>query len=190
MSTYNKLTKAVSLIILMILLINSLIYIEARQFKSLFILLFAILLILFIFIAKNNLLLPPNFALAATLFVFLTLFLGEICDFYTKFWIWDLLLHFISGIYLVIIAMFIFKNTLIKSPNTNYLKYIILIIFSAFSFSICIGTLWEIYEFICDYFFKTDMVKGGLEDTLSDIISNTIGAFIPSIIYFIKFLKK
>ena len=189
MSTYNKLTKTVSLIILMILLVNSLIYIDARQFKNLFILLFAILLILFIFIAKNNLLLPPNFALAATLFVFLTLFLGEICNFYTRFWIWDLFLHFISGIYLVIIAFFIYKNSFKKNLNINYTKYIFLITLSAFSFSICIGTLWELFKFICDYFFKTSMVKDGFEDTISDLIAKTFGAFITSIIFYIKLLK-
>lgn len=46
------------------------------------------------------------------------------------------------------------------------------------------------FEFVGDYLFKTSMVKGGLEDTSTDLLVKIIAAFITSIIYYFRNLKK
>ena len=46
-----------------------------------------------LFSARFNIRLPLSFLAAISLFVFGTLFLGEVFDFYNRFWWWDVLLH-------------------------------------------------------------------------------------------------
>ncbi|WP_192875367.1 hypothetical protein [Clostridium taeniosporum] len=61
----------------------------------------------------------------------------------------------------------------------------------AFNFSITLGTLWEMVEFLGDYLFKLNMVNGGLEDTASDLLIKILFAFITSIIcYYNNFKSK
>ncbi|BCZ45894.1 hypothetical protein psyc5s11_19610 [Clostridium gelidum] len=56
--------------------------------------------------------------------------------------------------------------------------------------SITLGTLWEMIEFLADYFFKADMVNGGLEDTATDLLIKIFFAFITSIIWYYRKMKK
>src|SRR5690554_3698098 len=44
-----------------------------------------------------NVFIPPEFVLLAIVFVFASLFLGEIHEYYTRFWWWDIVLHSSSG---------------------------------------------------------------------------------------------
>ena len=48
--------------------------------------------------SRVGLRLPPSFLAAIALFVLATLYLGEVYDFYDRFWWWDLVLHFGSAI--------------------------------------------------------------------------------------------
>ena len=52
----------------------------------------------------------------------------------------------------------------------------------AFVFAIAIGTFWELFEFGMDSFFGTNMQQGGLTDTMQDLIVNSIGALIISVL--------
>ncbi|WP_224037433.1 hypothetical protein [Clostridium gelidum] len=45
-------------------------------------------------------------------------------------------------------------------------------------------------EFLADYFFKADMVNGGLEDTATDLLIKIFFAFITSIIWYYRKMKK
>ena len=47
---------------------------------------------------------PPEFELLAILFIFATLFLGEVRGYYVKFWWWDVLMHAGSGFLLGIMG--------------------------------------------------------------------------------------
>lgn len=139
---------------------------------------------------KKKILLPSNFQLISVLFIILTLYFGEIKKFYVKFWWWDLFLHGLFGCYAVIIALNIIQGIIIKEKGTTEKRFIIFTLIFAFSFSITLGTLWEMFEFIGDYFFKTDMVNGGLEDTASDLIIKILFAFITSIVWYCYKSKK
>ena len=47
--------------------------------------------------SRVGLRLPPSFLTAIALFVLATLYLGEVYDFYNRFWWWGLVLHFGSA---------------------------------------------------------------------------------------------
>ena len=51
----------------------------------------------------------------------------------------------------------------------------------AFVFAVAIGTFWELFEFGMDQIFGTAMQKTGRDDTMSDLLMNTVGASIGSL---------
>jgi len=117
--------------------------------------------------------LPLSFLAAISLFLFATLFLGEIFDFYNKFWWWDVLLHASSAVGFGIIG-FLFIFYLFQGDRYNAPPWALGVI--AFCVALAIGTLWEIFEFAMDEIFGLNMQKSGLVDTMSDLIVDTIGA--------------
>jgi hypothetical protein len=133
--------------------------------------------------------LPPSFQLITILFIFSAQYLGEIRKFYLKFWWWDLLLHAVSGSYVVIIAIYLNKSSNRKKQEVTEHQFIILNTIFAFGFSIALGTLGEIFEFIGDYLLKTNMIKGGLNDTATDLIIKILAALITSLFITYKSCK-
>ena len=124
---------------------------------------------------------PVEFEVLAVIFIYASLFLGEVHGYYVRFWWWDLVLHTSSGFLLGILGFL-----LVDVLNEN--EYIELdlephfVAFFAFLFAIGFGTFWEIFEFMIDNIFDTNMQKSGLQDTMWDLIVNCIGALIISIL--------
>lgn len=118
--------------------------------------------------------LPVAFFAAVTAFVFGTIFLGEVFDFYEQYWWWDLLMHGGSAVGFGLVG-FIFVFMLFEGDR--YAAPAWALCFFAFCFAVTIGVLWEIFEFSMDQFFGFNMQKTGLLDTMSDLIVNIIGAF-------------
>lgn len=126
---------------------------------------------------KYNINIPLDFELVIILFIYTSLFLGEIINFYNYFWWWDILLHFSSAIAFAFIG-FIVLFILFKTNKINS-QPIWVAIFS-FCFSISIGVMWEIFEFSMDQAFGLNMQKSGLIDTMGDLMSDGIGAMLAS----------
>lgn len=128
--------------------------------------------------------LPLNFIAAIAVFLFATLFLGEVLDFYERYWWWDLVLHGGSaagfGLIGVIFALFLFEGDRYAAP-----PWALSLI--AFSFAVTIGGLWEIFEFAMDQLFGLNMQKTGLDDTMWDLIVNAAGAFLAAGFGFLYF---
>ena len=190
----NKLTIAIAILFEIILITTSIISIQSKQFKSLYLLLMAIVGILLPFIITRiamakKIKLPSSFELISLLFIILTLYFGEINKFYVLFWWWDLLLHGMFGSYVVIIALHLIQGIIIKEKNSTDERFTLFTVIFAFSFSITLGTLWELFEFLGDYFFNANMVNGGLEDTATDLLIKTLFAFITCIICYRRKLK-
>lgn len=190
----SKLSSIVALLIEIILLISAIFIIKSKQWQDLTFLLLAIVLIIVPFTIthianKKNIVLPSNFQLVCIVFILLTIYFGELKKFYIRFWWWDLFIHTIFGTYGVVIALSVAKGIFKKDETITKKKFVIFILIYAFSFSIALGTLWEVFEFLGDYFLKTHMIKGGLEDTLSDIIVKVISAYITCVIYYYKLIK-
>mgnify|MGYP000844954191 FL=1 len=124
---------------------------------------------------KYKIYIPLDFEFVIIFFVYASLFLGEVGDFYGRFWWWDVFLHTFSAIafcFLGFIAFFLlFKAEKIKTHP------IWIAIFS-FCFSVTIAALWEIFEFIMDQTFGTNMQKSGLYDTMGDLISASVSSLL------------
>ena len=119
--------------------------------------------------------LPAGFELLAVLFVFASLFLGEVRGYYTRFWWWDALLHTGAGFLLGILGFLLVYSLNERGLGSLQLKPSFVALFS-FTFSLALGALWEIFEFGMDQIFGLNMQKSGLVDTMWDLIVNVIGA--------------
>ena len=140
---------------------------------------FLITLLPAMFSRRFQIRLPLGFLAAISLFVFATLFLGEVFDFYNRFWWWwDVLLHGISAIGFGIIG-FLFVFFLFQGDRYAAPPWALAVI--AFAFAVAIGTLWEIFEFGADQILGLNMQKSGLSDTMSDLIVDSLGAFTGAI---------
>jgi hypothetical protein len=118
---------------------------------------------------------PPVFDLLTILFIFASLFLGEVHGYYLRFPWWDLLLHLMSGFLLGVLGFLLVYAINQKQLGNLGLKPAFIAIF-AFSFALALGVLWEIFEFGMDQTFGLNMQKSGLADTMADLIVDTVGA--------------
>lgn len=137
---------------------------------------------------------PPQFQLLAIAFVFASLFLGEVHDYYARFWWWDIALHTTSGFLLGIVG-FLLVHLLNETKSLGMHMKPGFVAFFAFLFALGMGVLWEIFEFSMDTFFGTNMQKpmlndpSGLTDTMIDLIVDALGALVMSIMGY-RYLKR
>ena len=126
---------------------------------------------------------PPEFVLFAIIFVFASLFLGEVHSYYSRLWWWDIALHSGSGFLLGTIG-FLLVYVLNETEDIGVHMKPGFVAFFAFLFAVGIGVLWEIFEFSMDSFFAMNMQKemlgdsSGLTDTMWDLIVDTLGALV------------
>lgn len=129
---------------------------------------------------------PPEFECLATVFVFGSLFLGEVRGYYLRFWWWDLALHTASGILLGIVGFLLVYVLNEKEEIQIHMAPGFVALF-AFLFGVGIGALWEIFEFSMDQFFGLAMQKpmwddpSGLTDTMWDLIVDSLGAAVIAV---------
>jgi hypothetical protein len=110
------------------------------------------------------------------LFMFSTLILGEIADLYNTFWWWDIILHTVSSAGITLIG-FILMSIIYQDKDLKASP--LLTSFLAFSFSMSLAVLWEVYEFFIDVFFETETdMQLGNTDTMTDLIVAIIGALV------------
>jgi len=118
---------------------------------------------------------PPSFIAAIVVFIGGTLFLGEVFDFYYRFWWWDLVMHGGSAIGFGLIG---FVLVFMMFQGDRYAAPPIAVAFFAFCFALAMGTIWEIFEFGMDQIFGLNMQKNGLMDTMWDLIMDFLGALV------------
>lgn len=129
---------------------------------------------------------PSEVQILAILFVFATLFLGEVRDYYERIWWWDLALHTTAGLLMGLLG-FLIVFVLNQSPDVQLKMRSSFVALFAFTFALAIGGLWEIFEFAMDRTFGLNMQKpmpgdpSGLTDTMWDLIVNLAGAAIVSL---------
>lgn len=190
----SKLAIGVAIVFEIISLINAIFNIMSKQWFSLYLLFLLIICITLPFLIthvanKKDLRLPPSFQLVSLSFILLAQYFGEFLIFYTIFPWWDLFLHGAFGGYMAIIGFHLIQGIFNREENASKQKFAFFSIIFAFSFSITLGVLWEIFEFLSDYFFKTDMTSGSLEDTMTDLIIKVSLALVTSIIYYFRQIK-
>ncbi len=173
-----------------------------KNYEFLYITILSIILCLvpFFIQRKYEIRLPSEIQLATVLFIYSGVFLGEVQNFYVKYWWWDSLLHTFSGFAMGLVvfgALYVlYKTQKIKTKPI----FIAIIIFSV---TMTIGVLWEIYEFSFDSFAGGNMQRAknlcpetgycdsrlGLMDTMKDFMLNGIGAIFASVLGYI-YIKK
>jgi uncharacterized membrane protein YjdF len=141
-----------------------------------------------LFLQKHfHVFIPTEFVLISIAFVFASLFLGEIHGYYTRYWWWDIALHTGSGVLLGIVG-FLLVYVLNETENIGVHMKPGFVAFFAFLFAVGVGALWEIFEFAMDSIFGMNMQKAmlgdesGLTDTMWDLIVDTLGALVISIL--------
>jgi hypothetical protein len=176
MIEYTKPQKYLKTFFLTILLLGMIISVYERQFMNAVLILGIIILsgLPAYFAHRYSLVLPADFELMAIIFNFAAIYLGTVQGYFLRFWWWDLLLHASSGFLLGILGFL-----LVWTLNHHYrielsLNPAFIALFS-FSFSLALGTLWEIYEFGMDSLFGLNMQKSGLVDTMWDLIVDAVG---------------
>jgi len=124
---------------------------------------------------------PPQFEMLAILFVFASVFLGEIRNYYFRYWWWDTLLHASSGFLLGIFGFLLVYALNEEEHIEIHMKPRFVALFS-FVFAVATGTIWEIFEFAMDGLLGLNMQKSGLTDTMWDLIVDTSGAALISLL--------
>lgn len=123
--------------------------------------------------------LPVEFTLVTSVFLYASFALGEVRDFYEKIWWWDLALHGLSALTIGIIGflgIYVFYMTNRINVAAGWIATI------TFALAVSVGTIWEIFEFLMDWFFGLNMQKSGLDDTMTDLMINAIGAAIAALL--------
>lgn len=126
--------------------------------------------------------LPFALELGIVVFIFLTLFLGWIADFYDRIPLWDKFLHFQSGLILAATG-YVLVYTLNEQKRERLALSPGFVSFFAFMFSVAMGALWEIFEYAADRVWPGNYWQGiGIADTMNDLVADAVGALIISII--------
>lgn len=126
-------------------------------------------------------------------FLYCAIFLGEVRSFYYIIPFWDSILHAFSSLMLgffgyMVITILVRDDHIVLSLSPTFTAIF------AFCFSLSVGALWEIYEFVFDGLLNLNMQKfmtvsgellvghEALADTMKDIIIDAIGAFTATVI--------
>lgn len=129
---------------------------------------------------------PSEVELVAVLFVFASLFLGEVHHWYERYPWWDAALHTTSGLLLGMLG-FIIVYVLNEDKAVDMHMRPAFVALFAFFFAVGIGAIWEVFEFAMDEWFGTNMQPAtagdpsGLTDTMQDLIVDTVGAAVVSL---------
>lgn len=152
---------------------------------------------------KYKLNFPPEIQITIVVFLFAAMYLGELQDYYYRFWWWDTMLHLFAGLIFGLAGFFLVYVFNFDQRFKVTLSPLFLSMF-AFCFSLMIGVFWEIFEFAMDQIFGMNMQKAnlekniqeglvhltsGVEDTMWDLIADSIGAFIAAVIGY-NYMKK
>ena len=131
--------------------------------------------------------LPVEFTLITCVFLYASFALGEVRDYYEKIWWWDLALHGLSALTVGIIgflSIYVFYMTQRINVAAGWIATI------TFALAVSVGTIWEIFEFLMDWYFGFNMQKSGLPDTMTDLLINAFGAAIAAAIGYFYVYKE
>ncbi len=144
-------------------------------------------------VKKKNIQIPSNMYIFYLIFLYCSIFLGEVRDFYYKIPEWDTILHTFSGVMIGALG-FSFVSMFNKTVDLHLKLSPFFVALFAFMFAVTLGVIWEIYEFTFDGLLGLNMQKfmvepgdimlvgrAALEDTMEDLIVDTLGALFISV---------
>ena len=140
----------------------------------------------YIFTRNLKIVVPPLLNLWICVALFLHV-LGGVMGYYDHVWWWDNLTHFISA-GLISILGFTVLFTITHLSDSLYVPSMVIPIIILL-FILATGVVWEIFEFFADQILGTDM-QYSLEDTVYDMMFNTVGALFSSALGYLYFLPQ
>ena len=155
------------------------------------------------YIVYKNIHLPHILEIVIVIFIFAGIFLSVRFELYYHVFWWDDVLHTLSGIIIGFLGFIIIYK--INSKYSMDISPLLVAVF-AFTFAMTMGVIWEIFEFALDVFFGTTMQSwdlphdttligrsfqgSGLRDTMSDLIVNSLGALLTSVICYFLYKRE
>jgi hypothetical protein len=127
--------------------------------------------------------LPLALDFGVVFFIFTTLFLGHLLRFYELVPWWDKFLHFQSGLILSVTG-FVLVYILNENEKTRLNLSPLFVAVFAVTFSVTIGVVWEVIEFMGDGLSAAGYwqgMSGDNADTMWDLIADLGGSLIVSI---------
>lgn len=154
---------------------------------------------------KDFLINHAHHLMIATLLMFIAaaVLLGEMLNMYDTLWWWDDMLHGLSGLIFGLVGLFIMFGI---NKRTDMRVSPFFVALFVVCFALAMAVFWEIYEFTLDVVFMTTMQQWnmgqnavvigkdyqgmGLRDTMSDLITATVGAFVAGVISYFAYGHK
>lgn len=147
---------------------------------------------------KKAIYFPPAFQVIIFIYIFASMFVGEVLHFYYRHPWWDIVVHMTATAFLGYFG-FLLAYALNKDKRIHSKLSPFFLATFAFFFAVFVGVFWEIFEFAADSFLGANMQKAknleniygvfdtrlGVLDTMVDLIVNCVGAFIVSFIGFL-----
>lgn len=131
---------------------------------------------------RYKILVSSKFRIGIVVFLFATLFLGEVNHFYTTYLWWDTLLHFTAGLGLTIFGLVLLKDIYTQS---GVQAAPIMTPFFAFCFTGMMVVMWEVYEFIIDALgWSSVPMQASNADTMFDMIAGLVASAIVCVFGF------
>lgn len=115
---------------------------------------------------KLNVSLPSLLEVIILLFAFSAEILGEIQNFYGIIHSWDTMLHTLNGFMMAAIG-FALIDVLNNNPKFHFTASPVFVGFVAFCFSMTVGVVWEFFEFFMESFFRIDMQRDFIYNTIT-----------------------
>ena len=145
---------------------------------------------------------PSRMMILYAVFLYASIYLGEVRNFYYRIPHWDNILHGFSGLMLGALAFSVIQ-LLNKSDRVPVTLSPLFVAVFTFCFAVTVGVAWEVYEFAADGLLGTNMQKFGpwdgaafsgraaLHDTMADLILDALGGLIMALVGYVslKFQK-
>lgn len=152
---------------------------------------------------RTKISIPAPFQIIILLFIFASMYLGEIHNYFYRYRWWDRMLHTSSAILLGYIGFLLIYALNKDSRIQLRLSPFFMALFS-FCFAMTVGTIWEIFEYVVDASLGVNMQKArnlelvygyfdtrlGLLDTMQDLIVDAVGALFVSIVGYLHIKRK
>ncbi|HWR23140.1 MAG TPA: hypothetical protein VN366_06615 [Feifaniaceae bacterium] len=150
---------------------------------------------------RFSIIFPDRIYVMYLVFLYCSIYLGEVRNFYYLIPFWDSILHGFSGVMLGALG-FTIVNLLNREERLTVNLSPLFVSMFALCFAVTLGVLWEIYEFTFDGILGLNMQKFALQggalfvgrdaliDTMKDLIIDFAGALVMSVIGYFSIKKE
>ena len=123
------------------------------------------------------------------IFIYFASLIGSNLGGYNVF-LYDKIVHFMSGIVVMLIAYIIYQSFVTESLQSHISPSFLYIFLNAVNLSV--GTLWEFFEYFMLIFFNNDCIRHyatGVHDSITDLLCCFVGGILFSIILYMNHKK-